>query len=360
MSSYLDLTIHAIEHPTPDSICLFFEEPEGGMSYQAGQFLTLIAEIEGKSVRRSYSLCTAPGHDPFPAVGIKRVPGGLMSNYINDTAQPGMTLRAMKPLGNFSVEPAQHNARHVVLLGGGSGIPPLLGIGKTILAEERESRVSLVYANRNEASIMFRSQWDELQAQYEDRLTVVHVLDEPSAHWQGLSGRLTPDRLIEIIKQLPHLGVHNTEYYICGPGGLMEAISSALDVLGIPGDRRKREVFANDLANASETKTQENIQTEDMAEDPNKAYDVTIILDGEEHTFTVEPGYSILETGLDEGIDIPYSCQSGLCTACRGKLLSGKVTMDETEGLSDEEMEEGYVLNCVGHPVTEGVRIEIG
>lgn len=365
MSVYLDLTVREVIRETSDAITIVFEHPGDALDYRAGQFLTLICEVKGAEIRRSYSLCTSPWVDEYPAVTVKRVADGLMSNHLNNTITAGNTIKVMKPMGHFTIDIAPHNKRHVVLMGGGSGITPLMGIAKSVLSQEPESRVSLVYANRDLDSIIFKTQWEQLATQYPERLTVVHSLDQAPPNWQGPAGMVTPDKLVEIIKQLPNQGVHSTEYFICGPNGLMNAIFGALEILGVPKDRIKRELFVNNSSDKkntdNNTMAESNAQNnEALVEDDTKDYEVTIILDGEEHTFTVEAGYSILETGLDEGIDMPYSCQSGLCTACRGKLLSGKVKMDETEGLSDEEMEEGYVLNCVGHPVTEGVRIEIG
>lgn len=361
MNKYWDLKIREVRPETNEAICIEFEAPAEGMPYRAGQFLTLIAEVNGKEVRRSYSLCTSPSSDAHPAVGIKRVAGGLMSNFLNDNVAAGQTLRVMEPMGNFTTVIAENQQRHVVLISGGSGITPMLGLAKDILAGEPNSRVSLLYANQHEQAIMFRSTWDGLKKQYGERLTLLYTLDEASASWEGPVGRLNRDSMAALIKQLPEQGVHTTEYFVCGPQGLMQVAFETLEYLGVPQDRIKKEVFATKKMDKDTNELMaDNAQNEGLVEDPNKAYDVTIVLDGEEHTFTVEPGYSILETGLDEGLDMPYSCQSGLCTACRGKLLSGKVTMEETEGLSDEEIEEGYVLNCVGHPVTENVKIEIG
>lgn len=362
MSAYLDLTVKEVNLETADTVCVVFE-PNAPFSYLPGQFLTLIAKINDQEVRRSYSLCTSPITDEYPAVAIKRVPGGLMSNHLNDQLRVGQTLRVMPPMGHFCTEVSSGNKRHAVLLGGGSGITPLLGIGKSVLAAEPESIVSLVYANRDENNIIFLNTWNHLKKDYTDRLHIVHSLDHAPMGWTGHQGILTPENLTKIIKQLPDFGVHNTEYFVCGPNGLMDAYIAALTQLGVPQDRIKKEVFVNNSENKDTTVTmaEANMQNQEaLVEDDTKAYDVVIILDGEEHTINVEPDYNILEVALDEGIDMPYSCQSGLCTACRGKLLSGKVKMDETEGLSDEEMAQGYVLNCVGHPVTSNVKIEIG
>ena len=171
-------------------------------------------------------------------------------------------------------------------------------------------------------------------------------------NWQGRSGLLNPQMLKEILERIPDWGAENTQYLMCGPEGMMRNINNYLQDYGIPDHNIFKESFV------APTIDKEEAPTEDDGTISSR--EITVIYDGEEHTFTVEPDSTILETALDQDIDLPYSCQSGLCTACRGKLLSGKVKLDEEEGLSDAEIAEGYVLTCVGHPLTDDVKIEIG
>lgn len=350
-NKYVTLTIREIIQETQDAVSVVFENPDGGMDYQAGQFLTLILTINGEKVRRAYSLCTSPYIDEHPAVTIKRVEGGLMSNYIPDTLKAGDKIEVMKPLGNFTTDFEGSNERHLILYGGGSGITPLMSIAKSALNKEPLSSVSLVYANRNENSIIFKEGLNELVDEYGDRLQIVHVLDEAPLNWTGPSGLLEPPLLADLVGQLPDMGETNTEHFICGPEGMMKNVEQGLALLSVPADKIHKESFV-----ASKT---------DKADLPKEkgeevGHEVTVIYEGEEHKFTVAPGKYILETALDLDIDLPFSCQSGLCTACRGKCLSGKVKLDEDEGLSQSELDEGFVLTCVGHPLTDDVVIEIG
>ena len=356
---YLNLRVREVIKETPDAISIVFDHPaDKKITYKPGQFFTLIPTVEGKKVRRAYSVCTSPYTDSYPAVTVKRVEGGLVSNFLADQLKAGDVLEVMEPMGNFIIEPDPAKQRHIILLGGGSGITPLMSIAKSVLKQEPNSKVSLIYANRNLESIIFRQELEKLQQTYSNSFKVIHVLDQPPAGWTGPSGLLTPSNLPQLLQQLPAMPAGQTEYFTCGPEGLMICVETTLQALNIPKERRHKESF---VAGKTTEKTAEVLTAGDAtAAGGSKTKEVTVILDGEEHKFTVEPDKTILETALELDIDLPYSCQSGLCTACRGKCLSGKVHMDEDEGLSDSEKEEGYVLLCVGHPKTDNVIIEIG
>lgn len=321
--------------------------------YKAGQYLTLIAHINGKEVRRAYSLCSSPDLDEPLTVSVKRVEGGLMSNHLPDTLKAGDTLAVLEPLGHFTLEPQADAYRHIVLIGAGSGITPLFSILKTVLVAEPKSLVSLVYGNRNEESIIFRQALEDWQARYPSRLRVVHCLSSPPDKWYGASGRISPEMLNEVLDQLnPAPAPQDTLYYTCGPAGLMDTVLQVLQSRKVAGSKIFKESFVSSVDAATKAAA---IEEEGIVKRL-----VKVIYDDEAHEYEVNPETTILEAALDLDIDLPYSCQSGLCTACRGKLLSGKVHMDETEGLSQSELDAGYVLTCVGHPLTENVVIEIG
>ncbi len=352
-AGYVTLKVKEVINETNDAISIHFEHPDSGeIQYKSGQFFTVIANINGKEERRAYSLCTSPFVDPNPAVTVKRVEGGLMSNFLNDNVKSGDSLELMEPIGNFTTEFSSNNHRHLVLFGGGSGITPLMSIAKSALNQEPNSKVSLIYANRNINSIIFKSTLDEMLGEFHGRFEVKHVLENKPESMDCPEGYLTEQIIKETLAVLPQLSSDSTEYFMCGPGPMMDVVTQSLDNLGIDKSRVYKESFTASL----DTKTSES--TSDSEEIISR--EVTIIYDDEEHKITVEPDETILEKGLDEDIDLPFSCQSGLCTACRGKCISGKVKMDEDEGLSEAEIEEGYVLPCVSHPLTDDVVIEIG
>ncbi|MEL7001482.1 MAG: ferredoxin--NADP reductase [Bacteroidota bacterium] len=351
-AKYYDLNVKEIIQETPDAISIVFDQPENSIHYQAGQFLTLIADIGGKEVRRAYSLCSSPHTDEHLAVSVKRVENGLMSNWLPDNLKAGDTMKIMEPMGVFTTDFEASNKRHLILFAGGSGITPMMSIIKSTLNQEPDSIVSLIYANRNIESIIFKEHFDKLQTEFEGRLHVIHILDDAPMNWQGHSGLLNHDMLVKITERIPDWGIDKTTYLMCGPEGMMKNVEQLLDELKIPQNKVFKESFVAGTIDKGDGA--------DNSDGEIVTQEVTVIYDGDEHTITVEPDSTILETALDQGIDLPYSCQSGLCTACRGKCTSGKVKLDEEEGLSEAELEEGYVLTCVGHPLTSGVVIEIG
>ena len=353
---YYDLTVKEVVNETADSITIVFEQPAGNtVQYKSGQFLTLITIVNGKEVRRSYSLCSSPYVDADLAVTVKRVEGGVLSNWLADNVKQGAKLKVMEPMGQFTTEYSPDRKRHLIMFAGGSGITPMMSIIKSILTQERNSIVSLVYCNRDIDSIIFKDQLDEMQTRDEGRLHVIHVLDNAPMNWQGYSGLLNHDMLTKLFERVPDWGIDNTTYLMCGPEGMMKNVETLLAMRHIPKEKIFKESFVQGTIDKEQKKEEVVTGREEL-----KEREVTIRYDGQEYKVMVPPDKGILESALDQGIDLPYSCQSGLCTACRGKALSGKVKLDEEEGLSQSERNEGYVLTCVGHPLTDDVVIEIG
>ena len=353
---YRDLTVKEVVQETRDTISIVFEQPsDGPVHYKAGQFLTLIVPVNGKEVRRAYSLCSSPYTDQDLAVTVKRVEGGLMSNWLADHLDVGLKVKVMEPMGQFTTEFSAARKRHLIMFAGGSGITPMMSIIKSILHQEPDSIVSLIYCNRDIDSIIFKDALEGMQTRDEGRLHVIHVLDNAPMNWQGYSGLLNHDMLTRLFERIPDWGIDNTTYLMCGPEGMMKNVDSLLAMRHIPREKIFKESFVQGIIDRDQKKEEVVVAADDLKERV-----VTIRYDGQEYKVTVPPDKGILESALDQGIDLPYSCQSGLCTACRGKALSGKVRLDEEEGLSQSERAEGYVLTCVGHPLTDDVVIEIG
>lgn len=352
---YFNLTVKAIVQETRDSISIAFSQPaDRKISYKSGQFLTLMANIEGKEIRRAYSLCSSPFVDEDLVVLVKRVEDGRLSNHLVDQLKVGDTVKVMEPAGHFTTEYSKDRKRHLVMFAGGSGITPMMSHIKSTLSQEPESVVSLIYCNRNQDSIIFKEELTRKEIQYEGRLHIIHVLDEAPMNWQGYSGLLNHEMLTKLFERIPNWGIDKTTYLMCGPEGMMKNVETLLAQQQIPKEKIFKESFVTPTIDKEQKKEQPAAPAE------KQAREVTVRYDGQEHKFVVQPNRTILETALDKGIDLPYSCQSGLCTACRGKAISGKVKLDEEEGLSASERAEGYVLTCVGHPLTDDVVIEIG
>jgi ring-1,2-phenylacetyl-CoA epoxidase subunit PaaE len=366
--SYHTLTVVALTQETSDSVTIHLERADRQpILSQPGQFLTLILPCgpDGKKERRAYSLSSTPHEAPRLSVTVKRVHGGLVSNYLLDTVRVGQEIEVMAPIGNFVLNPSPKAARSVVLIGAGSGVTPLMSILKAVLKTEPNSHVLLVYGNRNEESVIFKDQLAELEASSKGRFQVEHVFSQPlqpsSAHRH--TGRLNRTTLLRILEQRHQFPAEQAEYFMCGPEGMMNEARAALDLLQVPAARIRRESFvaaADSIEAAAAQPNGHGDVSASPADGAPSTRSVTIQYEGSEYIVEVPAGKTILETALDQDIDLPYSCQAGLCTACRGKCLSGKVHLDEREGLSDSEMKQGYVLVCVAHPMTEDVVIEIG
>lgn len=352
---YYDLKVKNVIEETKEAITIVFEQPAQKINYKSGQFLTLIIPVQGKEVRRAYSLCSSPFVDQDLAVTVKRVENGMMSNWLADNLKPGLSIKVMEPMGQFTTEFSTSKKRHLIMFAGGSGITPMMSIIKSLLTQEPDSIVSLIYCNRDIDSIIFKDVLEKMSTEDEGRLHVIHILDTAPMNWQGYSGLLNHDMLTKLFERIPDWGIASTTYLMCGPEGMMKNVESLLAMRQIPSDKIFKESFVQGTIAKSNKPEAAVAESGEL-----KEREVTIRYDGQEYKVVVPPNKAILETALDQGIDLPYSCQSGLCTACRGKALSGKVKLDEEEGLSASERAEGYVLTCVGHPLTDDVVIEIG
>jgi len=342
------LKVKDIIHETPEAISIVLEQPqEETIRFKAGQFLTLNFNLGGETIRRAYSLANCPYTEKDLKVTVKRVKDGKISNLLNNTLQKGDYLDVLEPMGVFTPEIHPEHALQYILWAGGSGITPIMSMLKAILHQEPKSKVVLVYANRDEHSIIFSNELQILQTQFPERLEVIHVLSQPHNGWQGYKGRLNAEKVEEILSKYAN-GLPLSQW-MCGPEGMMQTIAEVCEKKGLP--KPKKENFSASIEESAQKKLDES--------DAIVEREVTVKYDGETYKFKVSPKKTILEAALDLDIDLPYSCQSGLCTACMGKCVSGKVMMTEDDCLTDQEMKDGIVLTCVAHPLSDDVVIEI-
>jgi len=351
-AGFYSLKVDKITRETPEAVSIRLLVPPPLKSlfvYKAGQYLTLRKEINGEDVRRSYSVCESPLVDEMPSVAVKEVEGGKMSPYLNTQLKEGDLIEAMPPMGNFTLTPDPSLKRHIVLFGGGSGITPLKSILKSVLLFEPESSVTLIYANRTQDAVIFKSELAQLEQEYTSRFKIIHTFDTPPADWAGYSGRLSEDIIKDIVSFLP-MHARDCHHYICGPAPMMQLIEETLQKVGVSKDHINLEYFT-----AVEKPKDNSSGTSEEESGEIKERRITVEVFGETAEVNVEPDQSILEAAQDAGLDPPYSCTVGVCTTCRARLRSGKVHMDEREGLSDAELDEGYVLTCQSHPLTDDV-----
>jgi ring-1,2-phenylacetyl-CoA epoxidase subunit PaaE len=352
---FYPLNVKKLVRETAQAVTVYFEVPDAlqtEFTYLSGQYLTLLLSINGEEVRRAYSLCTSPNIDTDMGVTIKEVEGGKMSTYMNQTLKEGDTVMVMPPNGKFVRVPEPDKANTYVLFGGGSGITPLMSITQTVLNNEPQSKIYLVYANRNPESVIFKTRLEEMEKENKDRFKIIYSYDKAPMMWFGLKGFLTEKIVGDVVKLKIGGNYASALYYICGPSPMMDAVKNGLKRTGIPDANVFTEYFT-----ASTNKETNTASAEDSSSVFSGNASVHVKLYGKESDINVATSQTILDAANAAGLQPPYSCTVGVCTTCRAKVLSGKVEMLEREGLSDAEIEEGYVLTCQSLPRSASISI---
>jgi ring-1,2-phenylacetyl-CoA epoxidase subunit PaaE len=354
---FYPLTVTAVEPETDQAIKLSFGVPPelaATFKYRQGQYLTLQARVNGAPLRRSYSICSGI-NDEAMQVAIKRVEGGVFSNFANDSLQPGATLEVLPPQGNFYTELDPAKARSYLFISAGSGITPVVSNVKTILQEEPLSRVTLLFGNQRSNTIMFRDTLSFLKNRYMTRFHWVNILSREDQGADVLNGRLNNRKGAELNRQLIRLGSYD-EYFICGPESMISEVSRGLRGVGVAEEHIHYELFAASAEDARAVVAKHHARARDYG---GKLSQVTVIMDGRGSQFELSAdGENVLDAGLNQGLDLPYSCKGGVCSTCKAKLLEGKVDMDITHGLEPGEIELGFILTCQAHPISDRVVVD--
>ncbi|MFF4794873.1 2Fe-2S iron-sulfur cluster-binding protein [Streptomyces sp. NPDC001276] len=324
---------------TADAHSLVLQAPPESadrFAYRPGQFLTLkLPGTDGKAAARCYSLASSPHTGEPMKVTVKRVAGGYGSNWVCDQVSAGDELEALPPAGTFT--PGSLDA-DLLLVAGGSGITPVLSIAKSVLSRG-QGRLALLYANRDESSVVFRDELRKLTDDHPDRLLVIHWLE-------SLQGLPIGQRLTAVLA--PYA---DREAFVCGPAPMMDAVEQCLRALGEPGDRIHRERFFSlgpDVFEAPAVGESARAEGGSTAE---------VELDGETRTVAWPTGTPLLDVLLAAGVDAPYSCREGACSACTCRVVTGEVKMLRNDVLDEQDIAEGYVLACQAVPLTDRVGI---
>jgi ring-1,2-phenylacetyl-CoA epoxidase subunit PaaE len=351
MARFHTLKVKDIKRETPESVSVSFDIPpqqQPEFQFKQGQYITLKLKINGEELRRSYSLCSSPYGEKELRVAIKEVAGGKMSTHINRELKVGNSIEVMTPMGNFYTLLSGNQTKNYVLFAGGSGITPMMSILKSILYVEKQSKITLIYANKNEESTIFKSEIDAITSN-NSNLNVVYVFDQPASKLSDLqTGVITPEKAMALIENFG--GVNADEYFICGPGPMMENVKNTLEKLKIKKEKIHIEYFTSviEAVNKAETSTGGNVNAK-----------IKVLQYGIETEFNLETSsISILEAAIEAGVDAPFSCKGAVCCTCRAKVLEGKVKMNANFALTDAEVEEGFILTCQAHPITESVVID--
>jgi ferredoxin-NADP reductase len=329
-----------LDRPTGDSISFVLEDPAGDpIELVPGQFFTLLVDVDGQTLRRAYSAASSCVDTSRVRLATKRVDGGRVSNYLNDELRQGQLIRALGPSGDFTCAPAPNDARHIILIAGGSGITPMMSIAASIVDLEPGSRVTLIYGNRGYDDIIFRDELAALAERAAGRFAVRHVLSDPPADWTGGVGILEPAVLAPVLDSAEQADDLPGTYYVCGPEPMMIAARQLLVDRGIDADAIHEERF-----------TQPHMRAGANVVPIGAPQTVNVRVAGDQSDITVEPGETILDAGLAAGLPMKYSCAMGGCGACKVKLHDGSVISEEPNCLTATERDKGYVLACVSRP----------
>ena len=356
------LRINRLERFGDFAVAIGFEVPDRlveAYHYLPGQYLTLRAEIDGAEVRRPYSICTPP-HEGTLGVGIKHVEGGLFSGFAVSELAVGDEIDVMTPQGRFtyagSADADDGRGRDILLLAAGSGVTPILSIAETVLATGRGSdRVTLVYGNRSSASIMFRDHVEYLKDRYLERCRVLHVLSREPRDADILNGRVDGDKVAALIEGGLVEPDRLDAAYLCGPDAMMTSCRAALEAAGVAAGRIATEHFTP----AARPSGAPRRQTAAPKAEAMGGVAVKLRADGVTRNFTMDPArQTVLSAGQAAGLELPYSCEAGMCCTCRCRLVEGGVEMDANYSLEPWEMEAGFILSCQARPTTESVTVD--
>jgi ring-1,2-phenylacetyl-CoA epoxidase subunit PaaE len=346
--NFQPLSVTEVSRLTDDAVAVTLDVPSelaDRFGYLPGQHVTMRLFVDGADVRRSYSIC-APATSGKLRVGIKRLPGGVFSNYANDHLRAGDMVEVMAPVGEFTIDIDPSRPRRAVAVAAGSGITPVLSLISTSLEEEPDSSWTLLFGNRSVSSIMFLDEIEGLKDRFHPRFQVLHVLSREGSDIPLLSGRITPEK-IRIVSERLLGGMPVDGWYLCGPYEMVSTARATLGELGVADDRIHDELFFAGPLDQSQL----------PPEPPpgEGSVDLTVILDGRAVETRMTPETSILDAALRVRTELPFSCKGGMCATCKGRIEEGEVTMSKNYALVDSEVDDGWVLTCQAHPTTDRV-----
>lgn len=347
------LKVAEVVPETDEAMSIRFDVPyelTEAFRFKAGQHLTLRADIGGEEVRRNYSLCTAPFENEL-MVTVKRIAGGVFSNWVAENLKSGDVIDVMTPHGSFTTAFDPGAARQYAAFAGGSGITPVMSLVRTALAEEPRSRFTLFYGNRDSTSVIFLEALAALKDRYMGRFEIFHFLDQEEGDVELFNGMLDKARCEQAIEHLVDDPAQITAWFICGPGPMMDAAEAALHERGVDKERIHIERFIAGRPSAA--------LAAQMAQLQEKAAGLTVSVTLDGRTRKVEFSQAnILDSARAAGLPAPFACKAGVCATCRAKVTKGKVEMAARYGLTDEEVAAGYILTCQSVPAGEGVAVD--
>jgi ring-1,2-phenylacetyl-CoA epoxidase subunit PaaE len=343
------LRIAAIRRLCEDAVAVTFDVPADladRYAFRPGQSLTLRRQVDGREERRSYSICAPAG--AAPQIGVREVPGGVVSSWLVRQVRPGDEIDVAPPSGTFTPD-LDRSPGHHVLIGAGSGITPLLSIAASVLARP-DSRVTLLYGNRRSDTVMFAEELADLKDAHPARFAISHFLSREPRQAELFSGRLDADRLRIVLPRLVAVdGVD--DWWLCGPYEMVTGARALLEELGVPRDRVHVELFFVDAEPPQPIRREESATS-----GPTSA--VTVVLDGRATSMALPFETTVLDGAQRVRPDLPFACKGGVCGTCRAKVTAGRVDLRRNFALEDDELAAGFVLTCQSFPATDELTVD--
>ena len=342
---FYNLTVNNVIRETPDAVSVSFDIPNNLkeiFEYTQGQYLTFKKEINGEEVRRSYSLSSSPVTENNLTVAIKQIEGGKFSTFANQDLKVGDVLETMAPMGGFFTQLHINQTKHYVFFAAGSGITPIISIIKSILATEENSTCTLFYGNKSAESTIYKAQLDNLASENSNRFSLNYLMSRENGASEALTGKISATKC-DALKSIDSNLYAANEYFLCGPESMIFDVSDHLKAKGVDKDKIHFELFTAPVKKGNKPAPLDNVTAQ-----------VKVIMDDEEFEFELSSkGNFILDAAMDAGADVPFSCKGAVCCTCKAKVIEGSASMDMNYALSDEEVEEGYILSCQARPTSE-------
>ena len=356
MAKFHSIKVAAVYKETKDCSVIQFDIPEvlrSEFQYKQGQHLTLRTTIDGKEVRRSYSLCSSPVEDKWE-VAVKKIEGGLFSTFVNEALKTGDTLDVMPPNGTFFTEVNPTKAKNYIAFAAGSGITPILSIIKTHLAAEPNSTFKLFYLNGTVKSIIFKEEIEQLKNIYFNRFEIFYFLTKEHRSSELFNGRFSKEKIQVLTDKI--IDVPTTdECFICGPEEMIFLLRDELVAAGMSKENIHFELFNTGLSEDDKKRISK------IVEKKVEGTEVTIIDGGKEFHFVMGEDFdNILDGAIAAGADLPYACKGGVCSTCRCKVVEGTTEMKLNYSLEADELAKNYVLSCQAVPTSKKVVVDFG
>jgi len=346
MPDFHKLQIKEITRETPQAVSITFTIPSNlssSYSFSPGQYVTIQTNIEGKQIRRAYSLCSTP-KSGLLKVAVKEIPNGTFSALANNSLKVGDLLEVHPPEGQFVLQTNSSHTKNYAAFAAGSGITPVMSMVKSVLTEEPNSRFVLVYGNKTPEETIFHKELIALQANYSDRLFIEFVYSQSEADTAHF-GRIEKP-IVNLVTKNKFKDFSFDSFYLCGPEEMINTVTNVLTENGIDKSQIHYELFT------SSTETAEI----DANLDGKTA--ITVLVDDESFSFVMDQKSTILDATLEEDIDAPYSCQGGVCSSCICRISEGSAVMEKNNILTDGELAEGLVLACQAHPTSASIKVD--